>query len=110
MTPIVARLRSFLSALLRRRRLEADMEAEWRAHLETHVDALVAAGMSPADARHRARLDFGDPLRWKEQALEVRGVGWVNGLGADLRYGLRQMRRTPVFTATVLVTLAAGSD
>jgi hypothetical protein len=84
------------------------MEAEWRAHLDAHVDALVAAGMSPADASRRARMDFGDPLRWREQAFEVRGVGWVNGLGADIRYGLRQMRRAPVFTATVLVTLAAG--
>ena len=108
MTPLLARLRSFLSALVRRRRLEADMEAEWRAHLDAHVDALVADGMTPADARHRAHLDFGDPLRWKEQAFDVRGVGWVNGLGADVRYGLRQMRRAPVFTATVLVTLAAG--
>jgi putative ABC transport system permease protein len=105
---LLPRLRSFLSALVGRRRLEADMEAEWRAHLDAHVDALVAAGMSPADARRRARMDFGDPLRWKEQALEVRGVGWVNGLSADIRYGLRQMRRAPVFTATVLVTLAAG--
>ena len=103
-----SRLRSFLSALFRRRRLEADMEAEWRAHLDAHADALVAAGMSPADARRRARNDFGDQLRWKEQAFEARGVGWVNGLGADIRYGLRQMRRTPVFTATVLMTLAAG--
>jgi putative ABC transport system permease protein len=105
---LAPRMRSFLSALFRRRRVEADMEAEWRAHLDAHVDALVAAGMSPADARRRARRDFGDPLRWKEQALEVRGVGWVNGLGADIRYGLRQMQRAPVFTATVLVTLAAG--
>ena len=39
------RLRSFLSALFRRRRLEADMEAEWRTHLDAHVDALVAAGV-----------------------------------------------------------------
>jgi len=108
MTPLFARLRSFLSALVRRRRLEADMEEEWRAHLDAHVDALVAAGMSPADAKSRARRDFGDPLRWREQALEVRGVGWVNGLGADVRYGFRQMRRAPVFTATVMVTLAAG--
>ena len=102
------RLRSFLSALFRRRQVEADMEAEWRAHLDAHIDALVAAGMSPADASRRARVDFGDPLRWKEQAFDVRGVGWVNGLGADIRYGLRQMRRAPVFTVTVLVTLAAG--
>ena len=102
------RLRSFLSALLRRRRVEAEMEEEWRAHLDAHADALVAAGMSQADAKRRARRDFGDPLRWKEQARDVRGVGWINGLGADIRYGLRQMRRTPVFTATVLLTLAAG--
>jgi hypothetical protein len=84
------------------------METEWRAHVDAYVDALVAAGMSPADATRRARMDFGDPLRWKEQAFEVRGVGWVSDLGADIRYGLRQMRRAPVFTATVLVTLAAG--
>ena len=84
------------------------MNAEWRAHIDAHVDALVAAGLSPDEARRRARVDFGDPLRWREQAFEVRGAGWVNGLGADVRYGLRQMRRAPVFTATVLVTLAAG--
>ncbi|HZM94236.1 MAG TPA: ABC transporter permease [Vicinamibacterales bacterium] len=107
MSPL-PRLRSFLSALFRRKRLEADMEAEWRAHLDAHADALVAAGMSPAQATRRARMDFGDPQRWKEQAHEVRGAGWVNDLGADVRYGLRQMRRAPVFTATVLMTLAAG--
>ena len=105
---IIPRLRSFLSALLRRRRVEADMQEEWRAHLDAHADALMASGLSPDDARSRARRDFGDPLRWKEQALDVRGVGWINDLGADVWYGLRQMRRAPVFTATVLVTLAAG--
>ena len=41
MSPL-PRMRSFLSALFRRRQIEADMEAEWRAHLEAHVDALVA--------------------------------------------------------------------
>ena len=51
--------------------------------------------------------DFGYSLRWKEQAFEVRGAE-VTDLGADVRYGLRQMRRAPVFTAAVLVTLAAG--
>jgi putative ABC transport system permease protein len=84
------------------------MEQEWGAHIDAHVDALVASGMSLADARRRARMDFGDPLRWREQALEVRGVGWVRDLSADIRYGFRQMQRTPVFSATVLLTLAAG--
>jgi putative ABC transport system permease protein len=84
------------------------MEVEWRAHLDAHTNALVASGLSPEEASRRARVDFGNPLGWKEQAIEVRGVGWVNGLGADVRYGLRQMRRAPVFTVAVLLTLAMG--
>jgi putative ABC transport system permease protein len=105
---LLSRIRSFLSALLRRRRAESEMEQEWQAHLDAHADALVASGLSRGEAERRARSAFGDPLRWKEQARDVRGVGWIDSLGADARYGLRQMRRAPVFTATVLVTLALG--
>jgi putative ABC transport system permease protein len=104
----LARLRSFLFALLRRRRLERDMEQEWQGHLDARVDALVASGVSRAEAERRARIEFGDPVRWKEQGREARGLGWIQDLSGDVQYGVRQMRRAPAFTAVVIATLALG--
>jgi predicted permease len=104
----LTRLRSFLAAILRRDRLEADMEREWQVHLSARVDALTAAGTPVAEAEAQARMEFGDPLRWKEQGREARGLGWIQDLGADLRYGLRQMRRAPAFAAIVILTLGLG--
>jgi len=104
----LARLRSFATAAFTGRRLEREMEEEWRFHIESRADALAAQGLSRDEALRRAQVEFGDPLRWKESGREARGVMWIYDLGADLRFGLRQLRRAPVFAATVIVTLALG--
>jgi predicted permease len=105
---LLARLRSFIVALLRGRQLEREMDEEWRFHVEARADTLVAQGVRRDDALNRARTEFGDPFRWKESGREVRGVLWIYDLSADLRYGLRQLRRAPVFTASAVVALALG--
>src|SRR5687767_547657 len=105
---LLARLRSFMAALLRGRTVERDMEEEWRFHVEARADALTAEGVPPDEAVRRARAEFGDPLRWKEGSREARGVMWIWDLGTDLRYGLRQLRRAPVFAVAVVVALALG--
>jgi putative ABC transport system permease protein len=105
---LLARLRSSVAALVSGRRLERQMDEEWRFHVETRVDTLAAEGVPRDEALRRARVEFGDPLRWKEGGREARGVIWIYDLGADLRYGVRQLRRAPVFAATAIVTLALG--
>ena len=106
---LLARLRSFAAALLRGRTLEREMEEEWRFHVEARADALASEGVPRDEALRRARTEFGDPLRWKEGAREARGLRWVHNLRGDLRYGLRQLRRAPVFAATAAAVPEAGA-
>lgn len=101
-----SRVKSFLQALLRPRRLDRDMDEEWRFHLDSRVDALVAEGWERGAAEREARREFGDELRWKEQGREARGLRLVHELSADVRYAVRQMRRTPTVTAVITATLA----
>jgi predicted permease len=105
---LAARLRSFLRAVLFRNRMERDMEAEWRFHLDARVDDLVATGLSRANASARARIEFGDPRRWKDYGREARGVLFFDELRQDVVYATRQLSGAPLFTAVAVVTLALG--
>ena len=103
---MTTKLRSFLSALVRGRRLEREMEEEWRFHLDERVEALTRTGVSRQEAEHIARVEFGDPLRWKEEGREARGLRAIHELRSDLQYALRQMGRTRTATLVIMATLA----
>ncbi len=101
-------LRFFLRPFLDRRRVHRDMDEELRFHLEMEAEKLRAQGMSPVRARREARLRFGGEERIREEMRQVDGVGWMETMITDARYGLRVLRRNPVFAGVAVFTLALG--
>lgn len=95
-------------ASLRRGATDARMEEEFAFHVAMEVERNLRLGMSPAEARRRARLAFGGEERHREGMRDGRALRWATELGRDLRFSLRGLARTPVFTVVGVVTIGLG--
>jgi predicted permease len=95
-------------ALFRRQAQDADLEEELRTHIELAVEENLKRGLSAQEARTAALRRFGGVTQIKETYRVQRGMPFLEQIVRDLRYGCRQLWRSPGFTLTAVLTLALG--
>ncbi len=102
------RFRRRLRSLFDSRSMELELDEELAFHLAMEVDYHIRRGLGPAEARRLALREFGGVMRIKEESRQTRGVGVIDDTLRDLRFAWRSLRRTPVYAAVAILTIAVG--
>ncbi len=98
----------FFGMFCNRERADFEQRQELESYLEIAADEYVARGMSPAAARHAARVKLGNPTLVQEQIYTMNTSKVVDSIVRHLRYTGRTMRRNPMFAGIAVLTLALG--
>jgi predicted permease len=105
---LLHRLASIVRWMVRRNQAERDLHDELEAFVDMAAADQIRNGATPAEARRRAALQLGGLEQAKERVRGARHGAWLDVAGRDVRYGLRQVRRNPAFSAIAIATLALG--
>lgn len=97
-----------ISNLFSLSKVAGEIEAEFRSHIEMRIEENLASGMSADEARRNALVRFGNQTVTKERTAGAEAALAEDGFWQDVRYALRQLRRSPGFASTSIMILALG--
>ncbi len=104
----MANLRMRVRGLFRGEDVHREIAEEWAFHVEMRAAENVRRGLTPEAARAEAERHFGNSAHIKDLSWDQRGGGGLETLWQDVRFGLRQLRKAPGFTAVALLSLVLG--
>src|SRR5690606_24312881 len=93
---------------LRRDRISAELAEEMRLHMELRAESERAQGLNTDEAAWSARRSFGNSARLVETSRDQWRLRWLDELSVDVKHGFRSLRRVPLPSAIILLTLSLG--
>jgi predicted permease len=99
------RLNGLMRLFLRRKQLASEMDEEMSFHILQYQDDLIRGGVPQAEAERRARREFGNLQRMKEDCRDAGGFSLFDEFARNVIFSLRQLKRSPGFTIAAIATL-----